>query len=152
MDFQQCPKIGKVLGGIKGKITGLKTFDANEEEGTNIVDGNNNVDLMEWWKLLDITQCLQGSKVGNKEQQIGKIKECVVRAQVQAIVDMVTSTPCKAKVLEYQFAFLFIMLDNGNLSTQALKYLSFCHNGKLAKKVTNVPNAIINATNVNVIV
>jgi hypothetical protein len=54
-----------------------------------------------------------------KEQQIEKIKECVVRAQVQAIVDMVTSTLCKAKVLEYQFAFLFTMLDNGNLSTQA---------------------------------
>jgi uncharacterized NAD(P)/FAD-binding protein YdhS len=66
-----------------------------------------------------IPQCLQGSKVGKKEQQIGKIKECVVRAQVQAIVDMVTSTLCKAKVLEYQFAFLFTMLDNGNLSTQA---------------------------------
>jgi hypothetical protein len=32
-----------------------------------------------------------------------------MRAQVQAIVDMVTSTLCKAKVLEYQFAFLFTM-------------------------------------------
>jgi hypothetical protein len=49
LDIQQCPKIGKVLGGIKGKIASLKTFDANEE------DGNNNVDLMEWWRLLDIT-------------------------------------------------------------------------------------------------
>jgi uncharacterized NAD(P)/FAD-binding protein YdhS len=66
-----------------------------------------------------ISQCLQGSKIGKKEQQIGKIKECVMRARVQAIVDMVTSTLCKAKVLEYQFAFLFTMLDNGNLSTQA---------------------------------
>jgi hypothetical protein len=44
------------------------------------------------------------------------------------------------------------MLDNGNLSTQAWKYWSLCHNGKLAKKVSNVPNATINATNVNVIV
>jgi hypothetical protein len=35
LDIQQSPKIGKVLGGIKGKITSLKTFDANEEEGTN---------------------------------------------------------------------------------------------------------------------